>query len=176
MCVWVRARARVCGEGGGGGDNRTFYYLWTNVVMSADLVRVELLMWLTTSFDPLFVHFKLGKRLWKGKKQTTSGCRSGYRESALHCPQQQYFPGIVTGQERTRRKVHCVSKTDCFVTRVSAALPTQPRRAASAGKYVSRRGCVTSFRALVGWEGWASVHGKVKVDHSVVAEMDGKSS
>ena len=36
--------------------------------MSGDLVRVELFVWLTTSFDPLFANFKLGKRLWEGKK------------------------------------------------------------------------------------------------------------
>ena len=48
--------------------NNTFDYLWTHVVMLGDLVRVELFMWPTTSFDSLFANFKLGKRLWEVKK------------------------------------------------------------------------------------------------------------
>ena len=34
--------------------------------MFGDLVRVELFVGPTTSFDPLFANFKLGKRLWEG--------------------------------------------------------------------------------------------------------------
>ena len=37
--------------------------------MSGDLVGVELFVWLTMSFDPLFANFKLRKRLWEGKKR-----------------------------------------------------------------------------------------------------------
>ena len=78
-------------------DCKTCYYLRTNVVIFGDLVRVGLFVWPTTSFDLLCANFKLGKRLWgRGGggggggggegKSTTSGCRPGYRESALHCP------------------------------------------------------------------------------------------
>ena len=37
-----------------------------NVMMFGDLVRFELFVGLTTSFDPLFANFKLEKRLWEG--------------------------------------------------------------------------------------------------------------
>ena len=35
-------------------------------MMFGDLVRFELFVGLTTSFDPLFTNFKLGKRLLEG--------------------------------------------------------------------------------------------------------------
>ena len=35
-------------------------------MMFGDFVRFELFVGLTTSFDPLFANFKLGKRLWEG--------------------------------------------------------------------------------------------------------------
>ena len=35
--------------------------------MFGDLVRVELIVWPITSFDPRFGNFQFGKRLWEGK-------------------------------------------------------------------------------------------------------------
>ena len=37
--------------------------------MFGDLVRVELFVWPTTSFDPLLANFKLGKALGSEKRQ-----------------------------------------------------------------------------------------------------------
>ena len=80
-------------------DNKTFYNLWTNIVMFGDLVRVEMFMWQTTSFDPFFANLKLGKKLWEGKKDNIRMLPIWISGTSLTVPQQQCFPGIVTGQE-----------------------------------------------------------------------------
>ena len=56
----------------------------------------------------------------------------------------------------------------CYMHFSCLAIPTQCMLWACR-KHVAGHGCVTSFRALVGWRGWARGHKKIKVDHSVPA-------
>ena len=90
--------------------------------MFGDLVKFELFVGLSTSFDPLFVNFKLGKRLWEGKKDNirmliwVSGI-------SLTLPVTTVFSRHSDRSIENETKVHCVSKTDCLVSRVSAVLP-----------------------------------------------------
>ena len=90
--------------------------------MFGDLVRVELFVGPITSFNPLFANFKLGKRLWEGKKDNIrmSIWVSGI---SLTLPVTTVFSGHSDKSIENETKVHCVSKTDCLVSRVSAVLP-----------------------------------------------------
>ena len=89
--------------------------------MFGDLVRVELFVGPTTSFDPLFANFKLGKRLWEGKKDNIR-MSIWVLGISLTLPVTTVFSRHSDRSIENETKVHCVS-TDCLVSRVSAVLP-----------------------------------------------------
>ena len=91
-------------------------------MMFGDLVRFKLLVGLTTSFDPLFANFKLGKKALGRVKRQYQDVDLGIGNQ-LTLPVTTVFSGHSDRSIENEMKVHCVSKTDCLVSRVSAVLP-----------------------------------------------------
>ena len=96
-------------------------------MMFGDLVRFELFVGLTTSFDPLFANFTLCKlQAWK---KALGRVKRQYQDvdlgigNQLTLPVTTVFSGHSDRSIENEMKVHCVSKTDCLVSRVLVVLP-----------------------------------------------------
>ena len=90
-------------------------------MMFGDLVRVELLVGPTTSFDPLFAKRHAWKKALGGVKRQHQDVDLGI-ENQLTLPLTTVFSRHSDRSIENETKVHCVSKTDCLVSRVSAVL------------------------------------------------------